>query len=172
MNRAIVLTFLTLPVFVACNTMNNAPYKPADKSETTEFNRDVLDAYPGDVRSNLDTYAGVGVAWAGIIQDTAVETGKDGVIHATTTLDHHYFDWQQNNSLDGAMLNVSPRGEGAFRINWDMTLNDEDTTARDAAAYAAPGKLAIVYGVPQSVDNGTVVLRYRYLRVVDNDHYT
>jgi len=166
------LTLLTVPALVACNTINNAPYKPADKPEQTEYNKDVLDAYPGDVRSNLDAYAGVGVAWAGIIQDTTVETGPRGVVYATTTLDHHYFDWQENHSLDGVQLCVSPRGEGPFRVKWEMVLNDEDATAKDAAAYAAPGKLAIVYGVPERVDDGTVVLRYRYLRVVDPSHYS
>jgi hypothetical protein len=172
MNRAIVFTLLTVPFFAACNTMSNAPYKPADDPEAKEYKRDVLDAYPADVRSNLDAYAGVGVAWAGIIQSTDVKAGKDGALFATTTLDHHYFDWQQNSDLHGAQLCVSPRGEGPFRVKWELTKNDPEATAKDAANYAAPGNLAIVYGVPEAIDNGTVVLRYRYLRIVDPNHFS
>jgi hypothetical protein len=171
MNRAIVLTLLTVPFFVSCVSMTNAPYQPANKPETIEYGRDVLDAYPGDVRTNLDAYSNIGVAWAGIIQDTTVESGPGGLIYATTTLDHHYFDWQENRDCHGVQLCVSPRGEGPFRVKWEMSKNDPEASVDDAAKFAAPGKLAIVYGVPERVEDGTVVLRYRYLRVLDSSHF-
>ena len=39
--------------------------------------------------------------------------------------------------------------------------------------YAAPGKLAIVYGTPESVDeDGTIVLRYHYTRILDVERFT
>jgi hypothetical protein len=171
MNRAIVLTLLTVPLFVACETVTNAPYQPADKPEKIEYGRDVLDAYPGDVRTNMEAYANIGVAWAGIIQDTSVQTGDDGKIYATTTLDHHYFDWQENRDLHGVELCVSPRGEGSFRVKWAMNRADPEATLDDAAKYAAPGNLAIVYGVPEHIEDGTIILHYRYLRVLDPSHF-
>jgi hypothetical protein len=172
MNRAIILALLTAPLFVSCESVTNAPYEPDSKPEKIEYGRDVLDAYPGDVRTNLDAYANIGVAWAGIIQDTAVAPGPDGMIYATTTFDHHYFDWQENRNDHGVLLCVSPRGEGPFRVKWELTRNDPEATSDDALKYAAPGKLAIVYGVPERLDDGTVVLRYRYLRVLDPSHFT
>ncbi len=172
MNRAIVFTLLTVPVFVACQTVSNAPYEPASKPESMEYGRDVLDAYPGDVRSNLDAYTGVGVAWAGIIQDTAIDSAHGGVVYATTTFDHHYFDWQENRDCHGVELSVSPRGEGLFRVEWEMTKYDPSSSDDDAVKYAAPGKLAIVYGVPERIEDGTVVLRYRFLRVLDPSHFS
>ena len=67
-------------------------------------------------------------------------------------------------------MNLSPRGEGPFRTAW--VLRGEGAEA-DAAAesFASPGKLAIVYGVPEKVEDGTVVLRYRFLRMVDVDGF-
>jgi hypothetical protein len=152
--------------------MSNAPYRPADKPENIEYGRDTLDAYPADVRTNLDAYSNTGVAWAGIIQNTVIEPGAGGVIHATSTLDHHYFDWQENCDIDGVHLRLSPRGEGPFRVKWEMAKTDEDSTIEDAAKYAAPGNLAIVYGVPERVEDGVVVLHYRYLRVLDPSHFS
>jgi hypothetical protein len=48
-----------------------------------------------------------------------------------------------------------------------------DASAESTEKYAAPGKVAVIYGVPEKVDaDGTVVLKYRYLRIVDKNHFT
>ncbi len=48
-----------------------------------------------------------------------------------------------------------------------------DATARDAQTYASPGKLAVIYGVPKSVEtNGVIHLKYRYLRMIDAKDFT
>jgi hypothetical protein len=47
-----------------------------------------------------------------------------------------------------------------------------ETTANDAEKYIGRGKLAVVYGTPQSVDaDGTVVLKYHYIRVFGRHQY-
>ena len=136
------------------------------------MNKDMLDVYPGDVRHNLDLYTNAGVGWAGIILHTEAKTGADGLIHAVTTFEHHYFDWEEDRYLGDVQLNLSPRGEGLFRTDWVLRRNDPEAGSAAAESYAGPGKLAIVYGVPEKVENGTVVLRYRFLRVVDADDYS
>ena len=150
---------------------SDAPYTPSNQSEQLEYSRDLLNAYPADVRTNLESYTNVGVAWAGIIRDTTIDDSANGVISATTSFDHHYFDWQQDWTTHGQLLNVSPRGEGVFVTHWKMRKDEFDATTEDAENFAAPGKLAIVYGVPQALQDGTIVLRYRYLRVVDPTHF-
>ena len=64
---------------------------------------------------------------------------------------------------------MSPRGEGLFRTDWVLRGNGPEAGTEAAESFASPGKLAIVYGVPEKVEDGTVVLRYRFLRVVDAD---
>jgi ribosome biogenesis protein Tsr3 len=58
-------------------------------------------------------------------------------------------------------------------MHWSVDRKDQDATSQDAMKFAAPGKLAIVYGSPESVDeDGTIVLRYRYARIISPKHFT
>jgi hypothetical protein len=178
MIRIFVAAFFALPVLVSCvsngSRVGNESYQPATKPEQIEFARDRLDVYPDDVRKVPATYVGAAVAWAGIIRNTdAREADERGQIVADTVFEHHYFDWVQNNNGRGVQLFVSPRGEGLFRAEWRLDKIGRAATAESAENYAAPGKLALVYGVPEKVDaDGTVVLKYRYLRILGADQFS
>src|ERR1700733_2700745 len=90
-----------------------------------------------------------------------------------TVFEHHYFHWLQDEREGGVRLLISPRGEGHFRMRWSMSRKDPDASETDAMNYAAPGKLAIVYATPVSVDaDGTILLRYRYIRILDPAQFT
>jgi hypothetical protein len=158
-----VLTLAMLPLLCSC--ASDVIYRPGDAPERKENDRDMLDVYPGDVRRNLNVYANVGVGWAGIILRTDARFGGDGLIHAVTTFEHHYYDWQEDSHSGKMQLSVSPRGEGIFRTEWTLRRDNPDASLTEAENYASPGKLAIVYGVPERVEKDTVVLRYRYLRL-------
>jgi hypothetical protein len=165
MNRLIAWLLAAVPFLFAC--ASNVAYQPASQPESAEMERDLLNVYPGDIRRNLDLYADTGVGWAGIILRTEAATGPDGLIHAVTTFEHHYFDWEEDHRPGHIQLNLSPRGEGLFRTEWELRRADAEAGGAAAESYAGPGKLAIVYGVPVGVEGGTVVLRYRFLRVVE-----
>jgi hypothetical protein len=167
MNRFIAL--LVVPFVFGCSS--NLIYRPASGPEHTEMDRDQLDVYPGDVRRDIDLYSSNGVGWAGIILRTEARQGSDGYIHAVTTFEHHYFDWEEDHHLGEKQFNLSPRGEGLFRTEWVLQRTDANVGADAAESYASPGKLAIVYGMPEKVDNDTVVLKYRYLRVIGEDEF-
>ena len=159
-----------------CCTCNkqNTPYKPASAAEKIEFKHDTLDVYPAEVRENLDKYTGTPVAWAGIIQKSTANFSKhDGYTVINSTLEHHYFDWQEDHNDQGLKLLVSPRGEGQFKVTW-LVENTEGAVGPDQAVdFAEPGKLAIVYGTPMGVDDtGAVILKYRYIRLIKSKHYT
>ncbi|HWD18748.1 MAG TPA: hypothetical protein VHB20_05670 [Verrucomicrobiae bacterium] len=160
-------------VLLAGCSSSNLAYQPRTEPESREFQRDSLDVYPADVRNDPARFDGKAVAWAGIIRQSKAQDLDDGSIHLVTTFEHHYFDWQQNGGGHGAHFSLSPRGEGAFQTDWVLRKINPDAGATDAEQYAAPGKLAIVYGVTEGVnDNGEVKLKYRYLRVIDADKYT
>jgi hypothetical protein len=167
MNRFIAL--LAVPLLSACSS--NLIYHPASRPERTEMDRDQLDVYPGDVRRDLDLYASNGVGWAGVIVRTEASQGSDGYIHAVTTFEHHYFDWEEDHRFGSKQFNLSPRGEGLFRTEWVLKRTDANAGADAAESYASPGKLALVYGVPESVSNGVVGLKYRFLRVIEEDQF-
>ncbi|MGD0410190.1 MAG: hypothetical protein ABSC18_00675 [Verrucomicrobiota bacterium] len=170
MNRLIALLLAAAPFLSGC--ASNVFYRPGSRPESAEMRKDMLDVYPGDIRQNPDLCAGAGVGWAGIITRTEAQPGPDGLIHAVTTFEHHYFDWQEDRRLGHIRLNLSPRGEGLFRTEWVLRRNDPAAGKEAAESFAGPGKLAIVYGVPEKVEDGTVVLRYRFLRVVEAEDYS
>jgi len=172
MKTTFVLTTLAAGLLASCSS--NAPYHPASRPEKIEFRKDRLDVYPEDVRKNPARYASLRVAWAGIIvSNDAAEDDFGGKIRMNTLFEHHYFDWEQDDRAGGARLIISPRGEGLFRMRWSMFRNDPDSSYLDALQFAAPGKLAIVYATPESVaDDGTIVLGYHYIRILDPGHFT
>jgi hypothetical protein len=170
MMRHLALAVIAAGCFVSCES--NAPYLAASHHEEAEFKLARLEVNPDDVRNNIDQYTNTTVAWAGVIRSTvAEENDYGGKITAKTTFEHHYFDWEQNTD-PGLNLLVSPRGEGSFTCKWQLRKKTTEASAYDAEKFARNGKLAIVYGVPESVTpEGTIVLKYAYLRVVDRAHF-
>ena len=169
--RHVVLAVFAAGLFVSCES--DAPYEPASKPEQIQFKRVRLDVYPEDVRKDLAHYTNTPVAWVGVIRGTkAEEDDFGGKISADSSFDHHYFDWEHDTDAAGVNLLVSPRGEGTFSCHWQLQKKDNEASAYDAEKFAHAGNLAIVYGVPESVkDDGTVVLRYCYLRVLGPGHF-
>ncbi len=174
MIRIFVLALFALNVLVSCvSRVSDVPYRPASKPEKIEFANDRLDVYPDDVRKTPVTHTNAPVAWVGIIRSTdAFEESSGDTIVAETVFEHHYFDWVQDGKGGSVRLNVSPGGEGLFRTRWHLDKTQPEATAASAEKYAGKGKLAVVYGIPETVEsNGTVVLKYRYLRVLDKEHF-
>jgi hypothetical protein len=165
MIRNFILTIVTLSACVSCVT--DGPYQPASCPEKREFAHDRLDVYPDDIRKN-PALLGTPVVWAGIIRSTdARELDYKSEVGATTVFEHHYFDWVQDSKSGRLQLSVSPRGEGLFRSKWVMKKTENDATAEMAEKFAKPGKLAIFYGTPESIDpDGMIILKYRYIRIV------
>lgn len=172
MKPYLLLTVLAAASLVSCTS--NVPYRPVTKSEKIEFRNDRLDVYPDDVRQDIARYSKLRVAWAGIIvSNDATEHDDSSRIQMDTVFEHRYFDWEQDDSGSGVRLLISPRGEGFFRMRWHVKEEDMDATYKDAMKYARPGKLAIVYGSPESVtDDGTIIMRYHYIRILGPAHFT
>jgi hypothetical protein len=172
MMRHCALAVIAACFLVSCET--NAPYEPVNKPEQIEFKKARLEVYPDDVRKDLAHYTNTPVAWVGVIRSTsAQEDDFGGQITAESVFEQHYFDWAQDTDAEGVNLLVSPRGEGLFRCQWQMRKTVNNASAYDGEKFARTGKLAIVYGVPESVeDDGTIVLKYSYLRVLGRSHFS
>jgi hypothetical protein len=159
-----------LPCLFGCSS--TVAYHPADRPDGLEFDRDIVDVYPGDIRQNLDLYTNIGVGWAGIIQSISTEPQPDGTVRSTMTFEHRYYDWQEEKWLGGGQLSIAPRGEGLFTTEAVFRFFDSSVSPAAVKDFASPGSLAIVYGVPQKVENGIVILKYRYLRVIPPKDFT
>jgi hypothetical protein len=167
-----ILMLLAAGGLVSCST--DGPYCPVAQPEQIEFSKDHRDIYPEDVRKDSALYTHWPVAWAGIIVRNDVTKGDvSGKIRMDTVFEHHYYDWGQVAQGMGVQPLISHRSEGRFRMRWLLTRNDADASDSDVLKYAAPGKLAIVYATPESVDaDGTIVMRYHYIRVLGPAQFT
>ena len=171
MKRPFALACLALPLLLtAC--AHNIPYRAKNPPEQTENRKALLDIYPADVRTNLNQFTNTIIAWAGIIRETEAEESEGNAIHVVTTFEHHYFDWEEDRLLNSQQLLVSPRGEGLFKAEWYLRKKEPEANVTDAQIFASPGKLAIVYGVPEKMEDNTVVLQYRYLRIINKSHFS
>ena len=172
MKLNVLLMMLVAGLLMSC--AHTAPYKPTNADEKVEFTHDHINVYPEDVRKYPDRYTNMTLVWAGlIVTNGATEEDLGGKIRMETLVDHRYFDWQQERINGNPMLLVSPRGEGFFTMQWDVEKTDSASTYEDAMKYAAPGKLAILYGTPLSVDDdGVIRMRYHYIRVLDRTEFS
>ena len=100
------------------------------------------------------------IAWAGIVTDTEI-TKYDTSYVVVFSLEHHYFDWIEDRSVQKAIFFPSPTGEGSFKTYWAMPLSmDYDALRRQTM----PGTLLIIYGHPAKVEDGTVYIIPDYIR--------
>ncbi len=172
MKLNVLLMMLAAGLLMSC--AHTVPYKPATAVEKIEFGHDHVNIYPEDVRKYPDRYTNMTLVWAGlIVTNGSTEEDLGGKIRMETLLDHRYFDWEEERIDGNPMLLVSPRGEGFFSMRWDVEKTDSASSYADATKYAAPGKLAIVYATPVSVDeDGVISMRYHYIRILDRTKFS
>jgi hypothetical protein len=123
------------------------------------------------VRAHLNDYTNTVVAWAGVIKKTeAFEDGLNFQIRAVSLFEHRFYDWKTDRTKAKAKYEVSTRGQGLFRVEWYMNRLIIDADGYEAEAFAGPEKVAVIYGTPEKVEaDGTIVLKYRYLRIFNEN---
>ncbi len=84
------------------------------------------------------------VAWAGIVTHANIEKESDAYL-ITFSLEHHYFDWIEDDSIQKAIFFLSPRGEGRFETYWSMPLSTDHVRSYEQSLYTTT---ALEYGRP------------------------
>lgn len=108
------------------------------------------------------------IAWAGVVTNAEIKKDDSGYL-IIFSLEHHYFDWIEDDSIQKAIFFLSPRGEGNFKTYWNMPPStDYDELKRRVAT----GTLLITYGYPVKVDGGTIYIHPDYVRPYDQSLYT
>lgn len=143
-------------------------YQPISDWEQTEFDRAERDVYPDDVRENPEDYESTVVAWPGTILESTIEEREDN-IEAIFLLEHHYYDWLEDFSIQREKVFLSPRGEGLFTTSCLLKKDADLAEIRDASA---PENMAIVYGTPDRIEDDVVVVKSTYIRAIDRQWYT
>ncbi|MFN8626382.1 MAG: hypothetical protein U0587_10450 [Candidatus Binatia bacterium] len=167
-----VSSYLAIVVLVLSGCLGSRPYAPIPGPETIETAKASRDIYPDDVRRNLSAYGEAVVVWPGVILATKVDILEGTCFQVTSTVAHHYYDWIEDFGMQKETIFLSPQGEGVFRVTWPLCPKAADVTAEEAARYAPPGSMAIVYGTPEFIEADDIVrLRYHYIRVIGKEWY-
>jgi hypothetical protein len=146
-----LLSLLLATALCACWAPQSKPYAPRNPDERAIFEKVRRDVFPDDVRAAPSEHRSDIVLWTGIIQEVhpADVSGEPGV---EVLIEHHYWDFVEDYSVQSAIAFLSPRGEGKFRASF--------RGASPGGKFAA-GNMALVYGTPQRLaeDGKTVILR-------------
>jgi len=119
-------------------------YQPLPQWEAKFFAEANRNIFPNDVRQKPDEAANTLVAWTGII--TSIEfRGDESSRFALLKVEHHYFDWIEDFSVQRARYFLSPRGEGSFIVAWGV-VSPGDHQFIDQFSV---GDMLVAYGLPK-----------------------
>jgi hypothetical protein len=158
----IFLVVMVLVTLLLAGCVRN--YAPQSSWENREFLQSNIRVHPEDVRQNLMRWQNTPIAWTGIIQECEFYE-NEADYEVILLLEHHYFDWKEENF---GMYYPSPRGEGLFQTDWYLKKSADLDYFTERFA---PGNLAIVYAVPDTVIDEVVLVKSRYVRIIDRQHF-
>lgn len=146
------LIALALPLLLLCSCPSSRFYAPSTEEERDALASSRRDVFPDDVRHDLDGHRSTRVAWAGIIESARWDDDDEST--AEFLIEHHYWDWIEDHSVQPEVAFLSPRGEGLF------FFRKQAEEANVNAALPPTGTMAIVYGHPEAVrPDGVIVLQ-------------
>jgi hypothetical protein len=149
-------------LLAGCFAPHSKRYAPEGAAEGALFPKARRDIYPDDVRSNPAEYESQTVLWTGIVRRVdEVEPGKYRLL-----VEHHYWDWIEDYSIQTEIAFLSPRGEGQFECRFAGAQN----VARDQIARVPD--MAIVYGVPRGLGpDGTIIMACPFYKTLPQPLY-
>ena len=171
MKRLSVANLLLIPMlFIITGCFpHTSYYKPVSSWEKKSYERASRDIFPEDVKGSLATYHDTVVAWPGIIIENKFVENQDDV-EIQYTLEHHYYDWLEDFSIQKEKIFLSPKGEGIFRTFWK--IKKEPDSIEEMKNVSVPGNLIIVYGIPDLVnEDGSITLKSIYIRIIEKKWY-
>lgn len=142
-------------------------YSPQSPWENREFENSDFTIHPNDIRFNVSLWKDFQLAWAGIIQESEfyeTETSYEVIL----LMEHHYFDWKEENFEPDQMYYLSAFGQGLFQTNWNLKKSADLEYFKTRFAV---GNLAIVYALPDTVIDEVVLVRSRYIRIIDRKNF-
>jgi hypothetical protein len=105
-----LLTFL-LVLLGGCTLPHTRTYQPVSPWEKQVFTRANRNVFPDDIRNDLFRSHDALVAWPGVVLASEFVDHEDG-IEIQFLLEHHYYHWIEDFSIQRERVFLSPRGEG------------------------------------------------------------
>lgn len=152
------------PAFVP----HTEPYQPCSEWEIEEYRKANVYVFPDDIRDSLYKYKATVIAWPGIIQSHNFTPCEDRV-DLELIVEHHYYDWLEDFSIQREKIFLSPRGEGLFYAIWPLK---KDVDIEEFDKHDLNGDLVIVYGYPDTIfSDSTIMIRSTYIRSFPENYF-
>lgn len=156
---------ISIGLILLLNCMES--YFPQSNWEQREYFKSNFEIQPHDLTSHWNEYKSVNVAWVGIIQESEFYENPDNY-EVLMLMEHRYFDWNVDFSKSEAKYFISTKGEGLFQTRWYLTKDADLLYFMDRFGK---GNLAIVYATPDTVINNIVLVKSRFVRIIDKNHF-
>lgn len=132
-------------------------YDPPDAEERRLLASARRDVFPDDVRRDLDAHRSTLIAWVGIVESARWLDREEPT--AEFLIEHHYWDWIEDYSIQREVAFLSPRGEGQF------SCLRPSAKWKPGDPLPPPQSMAIVYGYPEAVRSDSAVVEVRCLMI-------
>jgi hypothetical protein len=113
------------------------------------------------VRADFTAHDSARVAWPGIVLSVTPKN-LDSAIELHFVIQHHYYDWLEDFSIQQERIFLSPRGEGVFETTWWV-----QPTVDTSTLVQSVGNMVIVYGIPSFIHDSVIVVNAYYIREIE-----
>lgn len=150
---------------------SSAPYKPIVPGEDEALKNADKSILPFDVKRDSQSYGNKLVVWTGIVEKMDIYT-KDNETIVDTYLQHRYYDFIEDFSIQQEKMFVSPFGEGEFilREKFDKKIPIEELKS-ELPKDVFKECFLIIYGKVGKIEKGIPLLEYENFRIVFPENY-
>jgi len=150
---------------------NSAPYKPTNPGEDEALKNATKSILPFDVKRASQSVESKSVVWTGIVKKLDVYS-KDNETIADIYLEHRYYDFIEDFSIQQEKMFVSPFGEGEYILRQKMNSKIPfEEIKKEHPKIIFRECFLITYGKVGKIENGIPLLEYENLRIVFPENY-
>jgi hypothetical protein len=138
----LVLGVLAVSVFARTLAPGSKPWAPRSPEGRELYRAARRDVWPSQVRTAPENYRDVTVVWSGLVKERELSADRQQL---RVVLEHHYWDFIEDDGLQREKYFLSPRGEGEFSFEEPNSPQVHDP------AYLPVGAMAVIFGKPRAV---------------------
>lgn len=147
--------------------MRSNGYKP-DKDENLLLDASSRAIFPSDVKKNTSHYLDSLVHWIGIVTDVVI-IDSSNISNIVFTMDHKYWDYIEDYSIQDEVMFLSPLGEGEFHMLVQLELTPDQkeklkNMPQEKTLFLCYGKVI--------EDTSLPALKASYIKTVDYKYYS
>lgn len=180
MRMKLFIAMFLLFTLSSCLQNNNSPigvasssyYKPINPGEDETLKKADKSILPLDIKKESQSYDNISVVWTGIVEKMDIYKTKDDETIVDIYLQHRYYDFIEDFSIQQEKMFVSPFGEGEFILRKKMDKKIPIDELRNELPKAVFKEcFLLTYGKIGKTEKGIPLLEYENMRIVFPENY-